>query len=133
MDNSFWAQKTLATMNALRSSGAKLDFISDTPVPDGDTPSCLAANPTHIQRCEYLRSQAFGAPYVQRRDYTAAALRSAGITMIDPLDWMCSAQRCPTVIGNVLVYRDSSHITDTFSRALAPIVEPILAAAASGQ
>ena len=133
MDNQVWAQKTLTTMDALRSSGAKLDFIADTPIPDGDVPSCLAANPTHIERCERTRSRAFAAPlYTERHNAVAGALRAGGVTVIDPTDWMCSAQRCPTVIGNVLVYRDASHITDSFSRALAPIMESTLAAAASG-
>ena len=44
------------------------------------------------------------------------------ITMLDVTDAMCSEDRCPGVVGNVLVYRDSSHLTNTYAEMLAPEV-----------
>lgn len=43
-----------------------------------------------------------------------------GVTFADLSDQLCPAQRCPAVIGNVLVYWDSSHFTATYARTMAP-------------
>ena len=38
-------------------------------------------------------------------------------------DWMCTDTACPVVVGNVLMYRDNSHITATASEFLSPFIE----------
>ena len=53
---------------------------------------------------------------------------SLGVTVIDPLPWMCLDTKCPIVIGNVLVYRDNHHITQPFSRLVAPMLDAQLPA-----
>lgn len=51
-----------------------------------------------------------------------AADRVDGAVYVDMEDWICPlsdlSPRCPAVIGEVLVYRKGSHITDTYSRTL---------------
>jgi len=49
-----------------------------------------------------------------------AAAADAGASFIDPTPWVCPTEPCPVVIGNLLVYLDSGHMTETFSTALAP-------------
>lgn len=44
----------------------------------------------------------------------------AGASLVDPSGAYCSQDRCPLVVGHVLAYRDQTHITATFSKALAP-------------
>jgi hypothetical protein len=41
-------------------------------------------------------------------------------TVIDFTDHYCGPTRCHQVVGNVLVYRDRGHITDTFAQTLEP-------------
>ena len=41
--------------------------------------------------------------------------------VIDPTAWFCT-DACPAVIGNLLVYRDSNHMTTTYALALAPLL-----------
>ena len=41
--------------------------------------------------------------------------------MLDFSDYFCVDGTCPAVVGNVLVYRDKHHISDTYMRTLAPI------------
>jgi len=43
-----------------------------------------------------------------------------GVDVIDPTDRFCLAARCPAVIGNVLVYRRTGHMTATYAATLAP-------------
>ena len=40
--------------------------------------------------------------------------------------WFCSGGKCPMVIGNMIAFRDISHITDTYARYLAPPVSHYL-------
>ncbi|MFW8745782.1 SGNH hydrolase domain-containing protein, partial [Mesorhizobium japonicum] len=62
---------------------------------------------------------------------TAAATAATGTPLIDLIGYFCS-DVCPPIIGNMLVYRDSHHMTATFSAALAgPLADrllPVLAA-----
>lgn len=42
------------------------------------------------------------------------------ITLLDVTEGICDGERCPGVVGNVLVYRDSSHLTNVYAAKLAP-------------
>ena len=46
------------------------------------------------------------------------------VTFADLNRYLCRDGDCPSVIGNVLVYRDSHHLTTVYARTLAPLLEP---------
>jgi hypothetical protein len=50
---------------------------------------------------------------------TAAA---AGAQVIDPTSWACPGTVCPVVVGNLLVYRDNSHLSTAYVDWLAPLL-----------
>lgn len=50
-------------------------------------------------------------------DYDAA--KQADVQVIDPDPKLCPNGKCPSVIGNALVYRDTYHLSATFSKTLA--------------
>lgn len=49
---------------------------------------------------------------------------------IDTVDWFCTADICPPVIGNVYAYRDQNHVSNAFAASTSPLlwehIEPIL-------
>jgi peptidoglycan/LPS O-acetylase OafA/YrhL len=97
----WWREGEAKTFAALRASSPHIVYISDTPHPKRDIPSCLAAG--KVSRCDNSeRSQ---------------PIFSSGYQKIDPTPWLCG-KFCPAVIGNTVVYRDSSHITVAMSREL---------------
>ena len=51
------------------------------------------------------------------------------VHLVDLTDAFCDHRWCPAVIGNVLVYADSNHMTPTFARTLVPLLQERLAAA----
>ncbi|MEY4349190.1 MAG: hypothetical protein RL719_487, partial [Actinomycetota bacterium] len=51
------------------------------------------------------------------------------VTLVQFDDVYCDASVCPPVIGHVVVYRDDNHLTNTFTRTLAPYLEPSIIAA----
>jgi peptidoglycan/LPS O-acetylase OafA/YrhL len=116
-----WRQAWDHTFADLRSSGARVAAIADTPYMGGSVPECLAepANAGHAGNCtRSLRSSVRGPE--QRKVFLAYA------GVIDPTAWFCT-DACPAVIGNLLVYRDSNHMTTTYSQALAPLLARALA------
>ena len=54
--------------------------------------------------------------------FTAAT--RAGATVIDPTPWLCS-DRCPLVVGDLLVYRDTNHMTTAYAQSLAPLLKSL--------
>jgi len=53
------------------------------------------------------------------------AATRAGVTVIDPTPWLCS-RRCPLVVGDLLVYRDTNHLTTAYAQSLAPLLSRAL-------
>ncbi len=52
-----------------------------------------------------------------------AAAQQEGDPVLDLNNRICTPVECPSVIGDVLVYRDDHHLTATYSRTLTPFVE----------
>ena len=58
---------------------------------------------------------------VQRARATREAVaRLPGVRVIDAANRFCLARVCPAVIGNVIVYRNTGHITASYMRTLSP-------------
>jgi peptidoglycan/LPS O-acetylase OafA/YrhL len=125
-----WSRATLQTMNALKPSGAKVELIQDVPVPAYDVPSCVAQHINKVTSCTFSTGKAYSFPSRHRELATDAA--KAGYPVIDPESWICTDKTCPAVVGNLLVYRDDTHLTATFSAWLAPRVMPLLTAPKAG-
>ena len=41
-------------------------------------------------------------------------------------DYFCTADRCPVVVGNTLVYRDDNHVTTEYAQVLAPLLAELV-------
>jgi len=92
--------------------------LRDTPVPGVDVAACVSANPTRLTRCATPRRTALDASAGAAQ---AEAVRTlTAVPLIDLNSAICPASRCAPVIGGVLVYRDTRHLTATYARTLAP-------------
>ncbi|MCI0689542.1 MAG: acyltransferase [Sporichthyaceae bacterium] len=108
-------------------AGIGVVVIRDTPWPRMQVDLCVSEHLDNLTACTYEREKGMtggGGP-----TQLAALEGSRGVNFIDLNDAICPAERCPPVIGNVLVYRQGSHITATFARSLAPRLEAALATA----
>ena len=45
---------------------------------------------------------------------------------VDTTDWLCAETACPMMIGDILLYRDSTHITTVASSWFRPLLEASL-------
>jgi SGNH domain (fused to AT3 domains) len=115
-----WA-RLFATLNADVATGAgRVALLADTPFLSQDPADCLARPDATVAGCAEPAGVVLRDP-AWRSIVRDAAVR-AGATVIDPVGWLCGA-RCPTVVGNLLVYRDSNHLTSAYAEMLAPLLD----------
>jgi hypothetical protein len=57
----------------------------------------------------------------------AAAVTHAGALYIDTRPWFCTATACTAMVGNIMVWRDDNHVTETYSSFLGPAMSAELA------
>ena len=103
----------------LEDAGIKVYPIVDTPRPATKeyARDCVVARAHHLTECDTPQEKSFEA-----NDYvSAAAALEPRVDILNFNDQFCVAGTCPAVIGNVLVYRDKHHISDTYMHTLAPI------------
>ncbi len=118
-----WADATARTMSTIRQSGTPVLYVLDTPVPAGNAPDCVANNLSKVEPCMNMREDAYSFP--GRHEQMASTLEVIDVATIEPLDWFCTERKCPVVVGNMLVYRDASHVSTPYSAYLAPAVAPL--------
>jgi hypothetical protein len=128
VSNDHWASTTLDTVQELAAGGLRVQFLADTPYPKSDVPTCVSENLGDVRACQVRRGQAYhsSALYADRHALVVSTLTEARIRVVDPIDWICSATTCPVIVGDTLVYRDDSHLSNTYATTLAPLLEPLL-------
>ncbi|MFE6306790.1 acyltransferase family protein [Nocardiopsis sp. NPDC057823] len=85
--------------------------LRDTPRQRRDVVECVARNPEDPGECTIPLSEAFKRDDPQERAVDSLPGETA---LVDMSDLFCAGGECPAVIGNVMVYRDSGHITNTY-------------------
>jgi len=78
---------------------------------------CVAENLDNLRTCAFKPKRNMAI------SFDVKAAEEAGVQIIDPMPILCSDDRCPAVIGNALVYRDSYHISATYATTMAPWLE----------
>ncbi|MET0416291.1 MAG: acyltransferase family protein [Actinoplanes sp.] len=117
-----WRAGWERTFTQLGRGDARITAIADTPYMGGPVPECLATEQNAAGCTRSLRSSLRGP--AQRRAFLSYD-GGPHATVLDPISWFCT-DACPPVIGNLLVYRDSNHMTTTYSAALAPLLDKAL-------
>lgn len=118
-----WADATARTMSQIRQTGTPVLYLLDTPVPSGNAPDCVANNLAKVEPCMNMREDAYSFP--GRHEQMASTLSVIDVSTVEPIDWFCTDRKCPVVVGNMLVYRDASHVSTPYSAYLAPAVAPL--------
>jgi len=102
------------TLRRLKRTGAEVAVIRDQQLAPFSPPECVSENRDELSRC------VFHSRRKRSRAFDAIGAARARVRLIDPNGILCPRYRCPTVIGNVLVYRDTYHLSATFARTLTP-------------
>ena len=90
---------------------------------------CLAAHEDDVQACSSPRATML--PYLYA-DTDRAVAKQAGVQYIDVFPWFCSSG-CTAVIGNMVVYGHSNHITAPYAAYLSGALQAALQPAMGGK
>jgi peptidoglycan/LPS O-acetylase OafA/YrhL len=115
-----WTAAWVASLNKVQQNGTKLVVLSDTPYPKSNAPDCVSTHVADVSACTRQASDALVLP--KRRQLVADAAARSGALVLDPTPWFCTSTGCPVVVGNVLVYKDESHMSTAYATMLAPVV-----------
>ncbi len=114
-----WREGIQGTLDALRARGMTPILVEDTPYPGQQIPACLSRNYTNVQQCSPTITNGYRDDmFEMRRDFDAA-----GEHVVWVRNWFCTENVCPTVVGNLLVYRDDNHMSVTYAGFLAPLLD----------
>ncbi|TDQ45510.1 acyltransferase family protein [Actinorugispora endophytica] len=99
----------------LEESGIRVVALRDTPKTRARVVECIDLHARALDPCAQDRDNALEAADPQ---VLAASRPGNDALVIDLSDRFCAEDVCPAVVGNVIVYRDSHHLTATYSRLL---------------
>ncbi|WP_165372859.1 SGNH hydrolase domain-containing protein [Pengzhenrongella frigida] len=128
--NNGWADATAQTLTDIRAVGTPVVYLLDTPLPRTNVPDCIANNLAKVEPCMTMRTDIY--PFPGRHEQVASTLAAINVTTIEPADWFCTDRKCPVVVGNIMVYRDASHMSTPYSAYLAPALAPVFIAKDAG-
>ena len=117
--NAAWIDSLISLVQRLRATGAAVMVLGPIPEPQFHVPVCLSGYLDDVQACMLDRSSAVNESGIAAE---AAATKAGGGQYVDTTDLFCTAERCPVVIGNTLVYLDDNHMSLKYAQALAPAV-----------
>nr|WP_233213728.1 acyltransferase family protein [Mycobacterium sp. QGD 101] len=118
-----WLQSLTRLVQRLRATGAGVLVLGPVPDPRSTVPTCLSAHMDDARACSPVRSEALNDGEIAAE---AAAVAAGGGQYADLSELFCTAERCPVVVGNTLVYRDDNHITIEYAQVLAPVLAELV-------
>src|SRR5690606_41985835 len=106
------AKAVKARWNERTKAGTAVAVLRDNPRPDEDISpvyECVDDTRDSLDKCAFDRSggEEKGGGPVQ----VEAVKQVKGVELIDMNDYLCPGDECPPVIGDVLIYRQGSHLT----------------------
>lgn len=108
----------------LLDAGLPVVAFRDNPRFGYDMFECVETYGADHPRCNVARSEAL----LEVNPLVEVAARNEGLHLVDLTDRLCTEDVCPSVIGNVVVYRDFDHVTSSYGATLTPDVEERLTA-----
>ncbi len=108
-----WREGLERTVRALP-AGTDVVVLGDTPGWEIAPSVCLSTNLQDVDECTAPKDQVIDAEVA---NIEREAMRAAGGRYVSPVDWICQGT-CSPIAWNLLVYRDTHHLTNEMAGAL---------------
>ena len=103
----------------MRALGSQVLVLGPTPGSSGLVPVCLSGHMDDPVACSFpVPPYASPAGIAKER----VAVEGNGGQYADTTELFCAHGRCPVIVGNVMVFYDSGHLSREYSRTLAPVM-----------
>lgn len=121
--------KMRLTFDRLTQSGKQVIFVLDNPILDFDPKSCVS-RPFRINSSKAIckmKRETFEKQRVQYFQIVNRVLPDyPKIKVFDVSSKLCDAEYCYSVIDNLLMYHDSSHLSDDGSKYIGQFIVPLI-------
>ncbi len=114
-----WLDSLTKLVQRLRGTGAKVLVLSQVPDPHGTVPTCVSAHMDNAAACAPAKAEGLNDGGMAAE---AAATAAGGGQYVELSELFCTADRCPVIVGNTLVFRDDNHVTTEYAQVLAPLL-----------
>ncbi|TDH49107.1 acyltransferase [Mycobacterium eburneum] len=114
-----WLDALTRTVAALRGLGASVLVLGPVPDPQTAVPACLSAHLDDASACAPTPSAAVNQAGI---DAERAATTAGGGHYADLTSLFCTAEVCPVIVGDKLVFRDDNHLTGQYAATLGPAI-----------
>ena len=105
--------------------------LLDNPAPPMVVYECVAQHSKNLPACSFPKKKAIASSAAGTM--TAVARRVPGVSIVDMADTVCPDRTtCSAVVGNVLVFRQGSHLTRTYIDSAKPRLSAALWRATNG-
>ncbi|WP_192498655.1 acyltransferase family protein [Ornithinimicrobium pratense] len=123
-----------ARVQQVAQTGALPALIRDVPRAPFDVPACLAEHQDDVPQCAFARADGLARAGT---GHDLLAERVPELPILDFTDATCPGRTCSPIVGGVVVWRDSNHLSATYIRSLRDVVEaevaPLVALAVLGE
>jgi SGNH domain-containing protein len=106
-------------LTQLGATGAKVLVLGPIPDPHTTVSTCTSDHLENAGACSPPCALGINGAGVAA-EQTATTAGGGQYADLTPL--FCTAERCPVIIGNELVYRDDNHVTIEYARTLGPVL-----------
>ena len=110
-----WIDSLTHLVQQLRDTGARVLVLGPIPDPQTSVPECLSGHLDDVSACSPPRSTAVNQPGIASE---TVATKASGGQYADLTELFCTANRCPVIVGNTLVYSDWNHLAIEYCRQL---------------
>nr|WP_264003992.1 acyltransferase family protein [Mycolicibacterium sphagni] len=124
-----WLDGMTHLVRQLRDMGTQVLVLGPIPSPHANVPICVSGHLDDVAACSLSRSAAVDQSGISAE---ARATAAGGGQYADLSDLFCTAERCPVIVGNTLIYLDVSHLTLQYSRVLTPAIAALTDRALAG-
>ena len=114
-----WIDSLPRLVQQLRGTGAQVLVLGPIPDPQSQVPDCLSLHLEDATACAPLTSVAVNEPGIAAE---TAAVETGGGHYADLNPLFCTAERCPVIVGNTMVYIDRNHVSSAYARVLGPVL-----------
>lgn len=114
-----WIDSLTRLVRQLRGIGTDVLVLGPIPDPHSMVPDCLSVHLDDATACSSRRQAAVNERGIASEE---AATKAGGGQYADVTGLFCTADRCPAIVGNTLVYHNEFHVTPQYARALAPAI-----------
>ncbi|HET7049719.1 MAG TPA: SGNH hydrolase domain-containing protein [Solirubrobacteraceae bacterium] len=119
-----WQNGVAATFSFLHQAAQRTLYITDVPILNQAAPRCLSAHLADVPACTVSTRVGFRHPRLTADELKLA--KQAHIDSVNDSSWFCTPTRCPVIVGNIELYRDSQHMDPEWSSFLSPILDHVV-------